>query len=323
MKKGGVVLVIGMLLFTIISVSFVTSEFNETEIADMPKAGTTPDSAFYGVDVFFDNARVALTFRAINKAKIRLDIMGERMAEMGEMAEKNKVIEAEKAESQVQKQMQKFEGSVEKVKKKDAPELNEHIQTHSSKLEILKQRLGDSDWAEAINDAIILMEELENIIVDIPEDLGPDSIFIISQICEEAGATTVAECQELIASGALTARVRILPANHTDPHGCSGFYVSRGIKRCCDDSYEEHSTEHKEKTDDRPLDYYYIKGTVEYKIINLETDEVEEGIETDSCDGNTLTEWECPGVMDMNTRNERFFEEYDCPHGCEDGACLI
>lgn len=292
------------------------------------QAGITPDSIFYGLDVFLDNVKAILTPSALGKSIARLEIVEERAAEMEEMVRENKVAEAEKAELEVQKQMEKFEMSVEKVKKKDAPELNGHIQTHAGTLEILKQRLGDSDWAEAVNDAIIRLEELENIIVDIPEDLSPDSIFIISQICEEAGAITVAECQEMISSGALTAQVRRLPANHTDPHNCSGFWADflTKTKWCCDDSDGRYSPEWIEMRESEGmkgiLNYYYRKGTVEYKIINLKTEEVEQGIETDSCNGNMLTEWLCPRVMDMVTKNKRYSEEYECPNGCQDGACI-
>ncbi len=321
MKKEGIIL--GLLVISILiisSISFVSAQDEEPQ-PNMPRAGITPDSIFYGFDVFFDNLRVALTFRAVNKAKLRLKIMEERMAEMGEMAENNKIIEAEKAQSQVQTQMQKFQGSVEKVKKKDAEELNEHIQAHSDTLEILKQRLGDSDWAEAINDAMILAEELENAIVSIPEDLGPDSIFMISALCEEAGATTAAECQEMVAGGLLIIQYHVAPeiegwnTTDQDPHNCSEFWANNETKWCCYNSFGNMYSPN--------IEHLYRKGTVEYKIINLETEEIEGGIETDSCDGDTLTEWFCPRVLDMNTRNERYSEEYECPHSCEDGACII
>jgi len=81
-------------------------------------AGITPDSIFYKLDVFFDNVRAIFTPSSLGKAKVRLNIMQERMAEMEEMANKNKAEEAKKAELQVQKQMQKFDSSIRKVRKK-------------------------------------------------------------------------------------------------------------------------------------------------------------------------------------------------------------
>ena len=315
-----------------------TIESNETEIADMPKAGTTPDSAFYGVDVFFDNARATLTPGSLGKAKVRLNIMGERMAEMEQMANENQAEEAQRAELEMRKQMQKFEGSMEKVKKKDAMKLNEHIQTHAEILEILKERFedfGQPDYTDAIAEAVKLLEESEGIIINIPENLSPDAIFMISASCQEAGATTAEECNELLASGLLTAQPHYctpdepcddLPSYPAQEYPCSGggSYWNYKTKWCCDDSDGLYSPEYVEFTTGlNMLDYYYMKGTVEYKIITLKTGETEEGIERDSCNGDTLTEWLCPTTMSKVTRNERYSKEYVCPYGCEDGACLI
>jgi len=328
-KEGMILLVISILIIS--SVSLVSAESNETEI-DEELAGITPDSAFYGLDVFVDNTRATLTPSSLGRAKIRLDIMEERMAEMEEMANKNKTAEANRAELEVQKQMQKFESSVEKIKKKDAPELNAYIQNYNARLEERKRRLviqGEPDYADAIAEAIKMLEEVENVIVNIPEDLDSESRFKLSVICEEAGATTVEECKELISSGALVATFRRIPeGSPPDPHNCSGSWRSfvKQTKWCCDDSDGTYSPEYVEDVimqgHIHMLDYYYRKGTVEYKIINLRTEEVEEGIETDSCDGDTLTEWFCPKVMDPITRNERFSDEYDCPLGCQNGACI-
>lgn len=316
--------------------SFVSPEFNETEIdeeqleAAISEAGITPDNIFYGADVFLDDARATITPSALGKAKVRLDIIQERMAEMVVMANKNKTTEAKRAELEGQKQMEKFERSVEKIKKKDAPELNNYMQRYNARLEDWKLRMtnyGQPDYIDAIADAIRMLETTENVIVNIPEDLDPESIFKISLLCEEAGATTVDECNELISSGALTARVGRIPEGHIDPHNCSGFWASRNTKWCCADSDGTYSSEWIERRERESmmtniLNYYYRKGTVEYKIINLETNEIEQGIETDSCDGNTLTEWFCPRVMDMITRNERFSVEYECPYRCEHGTCI-
>ena len=317
------------ILILLLLISPVSAQNEESADLITETAGITPDNIFYGLDLFFDEVIAFLTPTPLGKAEVRLNIMQERMAEMEVMASMNKTAEAKTAELEVQKQIKNFESSVENIKKKDAPKLNDLIQTHAEKLEIWQQRLKNydiPDYADAIAEALVLLETTENVIVNIPEDLGPDSTFIISSMCKEAGATTVAECNEMISSGALTARVGILPANHTDPHNCSGFWASSGTKWCCGDSDRKYSPEYVENTISKyghVLDnYYYRKGTVEYKIINLGTEEVEEGIETDSCDGNMLTEWFCPRVMNPVTRNERYSEEYECPNGCANGACI-
>jgi len=380
MKKEGIVFT--LLVILLISISFVIPESNETEVnnetADinetetnetineteieytdeelaeiMPDAGITPDSVFYGVDVFVDNAKAILTPTSLGKAKIRLDIVGERMAEMEEMVYKNKKEDTKRAELEAQKQMQKFEGSVKKIKKikeKDASELKEQLQRNTATLEILKQILldYDSDWADAMADALEIMKTSESYIANIPEDFDfkPQSIFdpgtstfesMIAQ-CIESGespeecekiedfckglmATTAEECVEMLSSGFLTPTFRKVSREEmlADPHGCiSGSHSSyiTQKKYCCEDTDEDYFTEHKEKTDDRLLHYYYVKGIVDYKVIILKTDEVDHEIYTDSCDGDKLTEWECA------EQDRMLSEEYDCPYGCEDGACL-
>jgi len=333
MKKEGMIL----LVISILIISFISAQGEEQ------LAGITPDSIFYGADVFFDNARAVLPPSSLGRAKIRLDIMGERMAEMEEMISKNKTAEAKRAELEGQKQMQKFDSSIRKVKKKDAMKLNEHIQIHAETLEILKQRFedfGQPDYTDAIADAIKLLEESGEIIANIPEDLSPDQTFMMSAICQEAGATTAEECNELISSGVLFAPpVSITKETSSctpgescdnissaDPDNCpgGGSYWNYKTKWLCDDSDGCHSPEYIEHLglSGSMLNYYYRKGTVEYKIITLKTGEIEQGIERDSCNGDTLTEWLCPTTISIVTRNERYSEEYDCPYGCEDGACI-
>ncbi|NQU98559.1 hypothetical protein HQ533_03760 [Candidatus Woesearchaeota archaeon] len=323
MKK---IVILGIILLLLIPV--VSAQTKERS------AGVTPDSVLYKLDVFFDNVKAALTSSPLGKAKVRLDIMQERMAEMEVMAVKNKTTEAKKAKLEGQKQMEKFESSVEKVKKKDANKLNEYMQTHAERFAMWKQRLTDHNltvYADAMIEAIVLLETTENKVVNIPEDLDPDSTFIISSMCEDMGATTVEECNEMISGGFFTAKVGVFGHGERppDPHNCSGYWASRETKWCCHDSDGKYSPEHIEflldlHPDFPPDDnYYFWKGTVEYKIINLKTGEIEQGIEEDSCNGDTLTEWICPRVMNRETRNERYSEEYDCPYGCEDGKCLI
>ena len=334
------------------------------EMTDMPDPGITPDSALYEIDVLLDNAKAALTPTPLGKAKARLEIVQERAAEMEEMAAQNKAEEARRAELEVQKQMQKFDTSIRKVKKKDAQELQAQIQANAEKLERLKQKLRDSgsELADAIADALELLETSDEVIANIPDDFDPEATFILGSgpmgpatfdeliaqcikwgeppedcekiegMCEEMGATTVNECLKMVAEGFMTAELKAYPLGEgpKDPHGCSGSYTSylTKTKWCCNDSDRKYSPEWVEirKSETRGmeeiLNYYYRKGTVEYKIINIETGEIEEGTETDSCNGNILTEWLCPRVLDRKTRNERYSEEYECPNGCEDGACI-
>ena len=226
------------------------------------------------------------------------------MAEMEQMAENNKAEEAQRAELEGQKQMQKFEGAIEKVKKKDAPKLQEHIQTHTERLEIWKQRLESydiADYADAIAEAIALLETTENVIINIPEDLDDDATFMITAMCKEAGATTIAECNELIARGALTAVITSGPES----------YVPGEIP-----SREEFEGE---CTDSDGGQNYFVMGTTIGRNLNNFTIS-----QTDICiDDSTLAEFLC-GENNLMLRENNLVlrETYTCPNGCQDGACI-
>ncbi len=294
-------------------------------------AGITPDSLFYGLDVFFDNVRARFTPSSLGRAKVRLRIMQERMAEMEEMADKNKTREAERAELEGQKQMEKFESSITRIRFRDVAELNESVQTHAAKLEIFKQRLmnNDTDYDDTIDGILTLLETSENVIANIPEDSvtfesliaeciesggPPEECALAETRCKEMGATTAEECRQLSLIAFKSVKITSGPpgTRPPDPHGCKGAWYSDGkTKWCCTDSDGTYHTP----------DTKYTKGTVDYKVINLKTGEVEEGIETDFCDGDMLTEWKC-GRGNWREHNALLFEEHECQLGCEDGACV-
>lgn len=348
MKKIIAILILALLIPS------VSAQDEEQLVGITPEAGITPDSIFYGLDVFFDNVRATLTPSSLGKAKVRLNIIQERMAEMEEMADKNKTTEAKKAELEGQKQMEKFERSIKGIDAKDAPELNESIQIHTATLEIFKQRLMNNDNPDdddAIAGMLRTLETSSNVIANIPatfESLiaecieageSPEECALVEDFCKEMGATTADECKEMIATTAVIRSCAVgescdsRPTGPLDCDGGIGMYSDGKTRWCCDDSDGTYSPSYIEHilrlhpgppgSTPAPMDnYYYRKGTVEYKIINLKTGEVEEGVERDSCDGDTLTEWICPTSLNRVTRNERYSEEYDCPYGCQDGACI-
>ena len=62
-------------------------------------------------------------------------------------------------------------------------------------------------------------------------------------------------------------------------------------------------------SDDGPN--YFIQGTVNWFV-----DETSNGLERDSCSGNTLTEWSCNAALE-----KEYWEEV-CALGCSNGACV-
>ncbi len=74
------------LITLLICISLITGVAAQN-LSDLPDAGTTPDSIFYGLEKAFES--VGLAF-ASNKAKKRLQLAEERLAEMQAMSDKNK-----------------------------------------------------------------------------------------------------------------------------------------------------------------------------------------------------------------------------------------
>ena len=56
------------ILIVVLCILAVSAQDEEPQI-NMPKAGITPDSALYGMDVFLDNAKATLTPSSLGKAK--------------------------------------------------------------------------------------------------------------------------------------------------------------------------------------------------------------------------------------------------------------
>ena len=115
-----------------------------------PKAGITPDSILYKLDVFFDNTKVFFTPSSLDKAKIRLKIIQERVAEINLMVQKNKTSEVKRAELEGQKQIEKFKSLIKNkdIGIKDIDELNKSIQNHNTQLKIWKQELQNNQNQE-------------------------------------------------------------------------------------------------------------------------------------------------------------------------------
>ncbi|MFH1582283.1 MAG: DUF5667 domain-containing protein, partial [bacterium] len=147
---------------------------------------------------------------------------------------------------------------------------------------------------------------------------GPSEICAsIEAKCREYGVTTPDECF-IIFFTATTATVETYTPTGLEtspqgrdsdcPPGYVGYVTYGQTKYCCDDSDSSSSLSEY---------HYYVKGTVKCEVIDT-TDGtlISHEINTDSCDGDRLTEWMC------GSRNKASSEEYDCPQGCEDGACI-
>lgn len=96
----------------------------EEDIEELPDAGIGPDSPFWGMDVAFDKLRYRFIMNKQERAKIKLEITGERLAEMKEMAEQNKTREMDKAQEAHQEMLNELQDDVDELENGNNTEEN-------------------------------------------------------------------------------------------------------------------------------------------------------------------------------------------------------
>ena len=141
---------------------------------------------------------------------------------------------------------------------------------------------------------------------------GPSEICTsLEDKCREFGVTEANECFILLSVSSIqtyqSAELKTVPLEERDSDCPRGHVTYGQTKYCCEDSDRSSSLSQR---------HYYMKGTTESRIINTADGTLtSHEIKTDSCAGDRLTEWMC------DTRLEITSEKFDCPKGCENGAC--
>ncbi|MEK6909465.1 MAG: DUF5667 domain-containing protein [Candidatus Aenigmatarchaeota archaeon] len=112
------------------------------------KAGTTPDSFLWGLDVAIDNIRQLLTFDNTAKAKVGLEIARERLLEVREMVIENKIEASQKAQNEHVKTLEKVKASVTGLSRANSTqeleqeiELEREIEEHEEEVETVSEEL--------------------------------------------------------------------------------------------------------------------------------------------------------------------------------------
>ena len=135
------------------------------------EAGITPDSSFYGLDIFFDNLRVAFTTNVAEKARVRLEIAQERVAEMKQMAQENKLQSQEKARVQERLQIQEVENLVEEMVNGEKVDIQQRLQKHIIILKDVFEKVSEQA-KEGIQKAIDSSSKVfDNVQTKIPSEL--------------------------------------------------------------------------------------------------------------------------------------------------------
>lgn len=144
MKTIGIMMAMLLLMSTV-----VLAETTDIE------AGTTPDSPFYGLDVWWDEMRVKLSMGDAQKAKVRIMIAEERIAEMETMAKEANENGIEIARKEHQKQIQEYKSHQEKIGKDLAKtSLQERFQRHIMNMERVQLQVPEQA-KESIAKAIL------------------------------------------------------------------------------------------------------------------------------------------------------------------------
>ena len=184
------------------------------------------------------------------------------------------------------------------------------IDTSKSLRDICAEKGGTPEMCEEF--PLEKFESFEQIEAFCIEKGGPPELCATLEAkCREFGVTTANECFLLLSVASIstyqTAEPKFYPQQERDTDCPLGHVTYGQTKYCCEDSDRSSSLSQR---------HYYMKGTVECKVINTADGTlISHETNTDSCDGDRLTEWMC------DDRYQASSEEYDCPQGCENGAC--
>ena len=127
--------------------------------------GVTPDSFLWGLDKAFDQITLLLATGDVDKAKKGLEIAEERLAEIREMIEENKLEEAEKAQESHGKTLLKIKEKVKEVEEDDS------LQEIEKVIEIEKELEEHDDDVEQTFGELKVKIEIEGEITQEQKDL--------------------------------------------------------------------------------------------------------------------------------------------------------
>ena len=161
-KRGFVVGLFIVTLFIISQTAFaypITGNVVKTEKTKIG-AGITPDSFLYFLDVALDNINLALTFDSGEKARKGLEIARERLLEVREMIEENKLEAAEQAKEEHGNLLNKVKESVQELEKDNSTEEIEE------ELEIEKELKEHEDDVEEVNTELKIKIKIEGALTE-------------------------------------------------------------------------------------------------------------------------------------------------------------
>lgn len=116
MKKTIALFSVLLVLISMFSlVGFAQTTANVPVVEPEVSAGTTPDSIFYFIDKWLDDQKVLRATSAVEKARLRIEIAEERVAEVRTMLLQGKTVEAQEAQEDEEKHLAELETDLEDV----------------------------------------------------------------------------------------------------------------------------------------------------------------------------------------------------------------
>ena len=132
--------IISLSLSMLLMLSVVCAQEVESEV----QAGVSPDSIFYGIDVWWDDMRVSSANSVAEKARLRIEIAEERAAEMEVMGKLNKLTEMARARTEQQTQIQAMEQHIEEIEDDETKvSLQQKFQKHIMNLKRVREQVPE------------------------------------------------------------------------------------------------------------------------------------------------------------------------------------
>ena len=128
---------------------------------ELPSAGITPSSKLYFMDVVMDKIKVAMTRDPLEKAKLRIKIAEERVAEAEAESLKGNDYESMVAMAEHQKEMLGVEKEKEKMSEEQIQFIEQKLSKHLEVLQKVKSRVPESAMSgieHAINSSSKVIE---------------------------------------------------------------------------------------------------------------------------------------------------------------------
>ena len=174
MKLDKVFVIFLSMVFILSNFSFIAYADNELlQFDDDINSGVTPDSMFYFLDVAMDNLRLSFAYDSDEKANIALLIAKERLLEINQMLDENKLVQAKKAQKQHIKVMTLVKDAVVELSDENTIDsvrkgkyIENEINSHSMDMGVIKDVMSSNNDDSSIEQKSDVADFFDGMIED-------------------------------------------------------------------------------------------------------------------------------------------------------------